>query len=142
MSTHTRLALTGATIATALSVLVGGIVWYYFDPAHAVSLLYGAGVGVVGFASIAITVSLLTVRPTGLRVLFGFASYGARLVFVVAAVGVGVYLDVWPALPMVCGLAGVYVVENLLLLKMAPKTVRVASSTRPVGGGVERRTEV
>ncbi len=142
MSTHSRLALRGATLAPALAIPVAGAVWHYFDGAHAVSFLYGVGVGVVGFASIALTVTLLTVRPSGVRILLGVASYGARLVLVVAAVGVAVYADAWPVLPMLCGLAGVYVVENLLLLKMAPKTFRAGSAARTVGGGVERRTGV
>lgn len=142
MSTHSRLALKGAALALALALPVGGAGWYYFERAHAVSFLYGVGVGVVGFASIALTVSLLTVRPSGARIMLGVATYGARLVLVVAAVGVAVYLDAWPVLPMLCGLAGVYVVENVLLLKMAPKSVRAGNPARPVGGGVERRTEV
>lgn len=142
MSTHSRLALKGAALALALAVPVGAVIWYYSGPAQAVSFLYGVGVGVVGFASIALTVSLLTVRPSGVRILLGVASYGARLVLVVAAVGVAVYLDAWPIVPMLCGLAGVYVVENLLLLKMAPKTVRAGDSARTVRGRLERRTEV
>ncbi|CAA9483859.1 MAG: hypothetical protein AVDCRST_MAG02-4851 [uncultured Rubrobacteraceae bacterium] len=142
MSTHSRLALKGAALALALAIPVAGAVWYYFERAHTVSFLYGVGVGVAGFASIALTVSLLTVRPSGVRILLGVASYGGRLVLVVAAVGVAVYLDAWPVLPMLCGLAGVYVVENLLLLKMAPRTMRADSSARPVRGGLERRTEV
>lgn len=142
MSTHARLALKGAAIALALAAPIVAVVWYYSDRAHAVSFVYGVGVGVVGFASIALTVSLMTVRPTGLRVILGFASYGARLAFVVAAVGVPAYLGLWPVVPMLCGLAGVYVVENLLILKMAPTTVRTVSPAGPVRGGVERRTEV
>ncbi len=142
MSTHSRLALRGAALALALAIPVGGALWYYFERAHAASFLYGVGVGVVGFASIALTVSLLTVRPSGVRILLGVASYGARLVLVVAAVGVAVYLDAWPIVPMLCGLAGVYVVENLLLLKMAPKSVRARSPGSPARGGVERRTEI
>jgi hypothetical protein len=142
LSTHSRLALRGAALALALAIPVGGAVWYYFERAHAVSFLYGVGVGVIGFASIALTVSLLTVRPSGVRIMLGVASYGARLVLVVAAVGVAVYVGAWPVLPMLCGLAGVYVVENLLLLKMAPKTIRAGSAARPVGPGVERRTGV
>ncbi len=136
MRTHSRLALGGAALASALAAPVGMAIWYYLERAHAVSFLYGVGVGVVGFASIALTVTLLTVRPSGVRVLLGVASYGARIVLVVAAVGAAVYTDAWPVLPMLCGLAGVYVVENLLLLKMAP------TSLRATGGGVERRTEV
>lgn len=142
MSTHSRLALRGAIRTLALAVPVGAMVWYYFERAHAISYMYGVGVGVVGFASIALTVSLLTVRPSGVRIMLGVASYGARLVFVVVAVGVPVYLQAWPVVPMLCGLAGVYVVENVLLMKMAPKTVRAGNPARPVRGGVERRTEV
>ncbi len=142
MSTHTRLALRGAALALALAIPVGGAVWYSFGRAHTVSFLYGVGVGLVGFASIALTVSLLTVRPSGVRILLGVASYGARLVLVIVAVGGAVYVGAWPVLPMLCGLAGVYVVENLLILKMAPKSVRVEDPARPVRGGVERRTEV
>ena len=142
MSTHSRLALTGAVLTVALAVPAGALIWYYFGQAQTVSFLYGVGVGVVGFASIALTVSLLTVRPSGVRILLGVASYGARLVLVVAAVGVAVYLDAWPVLPMLCGLAGVYVVENVLLLIMAPKSARVGNAVRPMRGGVERRTEV
>jgi hypothetical protein len=43
---------------------------------------------------------------------------------------------------MLCGLVGVYVVENVSLLKMAPKSVRAGDAGRAMGGGVERRTEV
>lgn len=129
MSTHSRLALTGAALALALALPVGGAVWYYFERAHVVSFLYGVGVGVVGFASIALTVSLLTVRPSGGRILLGVAIYGARLVLVVAALGGAVYVDAWPVLPMLCGLGGVYVVENLLLLKMAPTSVRTGNAS-------------
>lgn len=142
MSTHSRLALRGAILALALALPVGGVVWYYLGQAQTVSFLYGVGVGVLGFASIALTVSLLTVRPSGVRILLGVAAYGARLVLVVAAMGFAVYLDAWPVLPMLCGLAGVYVVENLLLLKMAPTSIRTGGVSGPVGGPVERRTEV
>ncbi len=142
MNTHSRLALRGAVLALMIAVPVGGAVWYYLERAHAVSFLYGVGVGVVGFASIAVTVTLLTVRPSGVRILLGVASYGVRLLVVVAAMGVAVYADAWPVLPMLCGLAGVYVVENLLLLKMAPTSVPAGNAARTVGGGVERRTGV
>jgi hypothetical protein len=142
LSIHSRLALKGAAIALALTVPIVAVVWYYTDRAHAVSFVYGVGVGVVGFASIALTVSLMTVRPTGLRVILGFASYAGRLVLVVAAVGVPAYLKAWPVVPMLCGLAGIYAVENVLILTMAPKSVRAGNPGRPVGGGVERRTGV
>lgn len=142
MSTHSRLALKGAALALTLAIPVGALLWYYLGQAHTVSFLYGVGVGVLGFASIALAVSLLTVRPSGGRILLGVVIYGARLVLGVAAVGGAVYFDAWPVLPMLCGLGGVYVVENLLLLKMAPRSVRTGNSAGPVRGGVERRTEV
>lgn len=142
MSTHSRLALRGAVLALALALPVGGAVWYSFGRAHAVSLLYGVGVGVVGFASIALTVTLLTVRPSGVRILLGVASYGGRLAFALVAVGVPVYLGSWPVLPMLCGLVGVYVVENVSLLKMAPRSIPVRAPGSSVRGGVERRTEI
>ena len=142
MSTHSRLALRGAALASLLSLPVGGAIWYYFGRTETVAFVYGAGVGILGFASIALTVSLLTVRPSGVRIMLGLASYGGRLVFVLIAVGVPVYLGSWPVLPMLCGLVGVYVVENVWLLKMAPKTAPVRASGRSVRGGAERRTEV
>ena len=74
--------------------------------------------------------------------MLGVASYGARLLFVVAAVAVAVYAEAWPVVPMLCGLAGVYVVENLLLLKMAPTSVRAGNAARTVGGGVGRKPGV
>ncbi len=134
MSTHSRLALRGAVLTLGLSIPVGALIWYYFGQAQTVSFLYGVGVGVLGFASIALAVSLLTVRPSGGRILLGVVIYGARLALVIAAVGGAVYVDAWPVLPMMCGLGGVYVVENLLLLKMAPKSVRARSEAQTVRG--------
>ncbi len=142
MSTHSRLALRGAALALMLALPTGVAIWYYLGRAETVAFVYGVGVGILGFASIALTVSLLTVRPSGVRILLGVASYGGRLAFALVAVGVPVYLGSWPVLPMLCGLVGVYVVENVSLLKMAPKSVRAGDAGRAMGGGVERRTEV
>lgn len=141
MNTHSRLALKGAAVMVALALPVGAMIGYYTDRAHAVAFLYGVGVGVASFASIALTVSLLLVRPSGLRILLGTAVYAGRLLFAAVAVGLPIYLNLWPVLPLLCGFAGVYVAENVLLLAMAPKTTGHAavSSAR---GGVERRSEV
>lgn len=114
----------GAVVMVALAIPVAAVIWLYLDRGSAVSFLYGSGVGVASFATIAVTVSLLTVRPTGTRVMLGLAVYAGRLVFAGVAVGGAVYLDPWPVLPMLCGFAGVYVLENVLLLFMAPTTVR------------------
>ncbi len=142
MSTHARLALRGAALALMLALPIGAAFWYYLGRAETIAFVYGVGVGILGFASIALTVSLLTVRPSGVRILLGVASYGGRLAFALVAVGVPVYLGSWPVLPMLCGLVGVYVVENLSLLKMAPKSMPVRVPGPSVRGGVERRTEI
>jgi len=142
LSTHSRLAFRGAALAVLLALPAGVAVWYYLGWAETFAFVYGVGVGILGFASIALTVSLLTVRPSGVRILLGVASYGGRLAFALVAVGVPVYLGSWPVLPMLCGLVGVYVVENLSLLKMAPKSMPVRVPGPSVRGGVERRTEI
>ncbi len=142
MSTHSRLALRGAALAILLALPAGVAVWYYLGRAETFAFVYGVGVGILGFASIALTVSLLTVRPSGVRILLGVASYGGRLAFALVAVGVPVYLGSWPVLPMLCGLVGVYVVENVSLLKMAPRSMPVRVPGASVRGGAERRTEI
>jgi hypothetical protein len=142
LSIHSRLALRGAALAIMLAVPAGAAFWYYLGRAETVAFVYGVGVGILGFASIALTVSLLTVRPSGVRILLGVASYGGRLAFALVAVGVPVYLGSWPVLPMLCGLVGVYVVENVSLLKMAPRSMPVGVPRASVRGGVERRTEI
>ncbi len=143
MNTHSRLALRGAALAMLLALPVFLAVWYSFGRAEAFAFVYGVGVGVLGFASIALTVTLLTVRPSGVRIMLGVASYGGRLVFALVAVGVPVYLGSWPVLPMLGGLVGVYVVENLSLLKMAPKTMPARGALGASARGVaERRTEI
>ena len=142
MSTHSRLALRGAALALLLALPAGAAVWYYFGRADTLSFVYGVGVGILGFASIALTVSLLTVRPSGVRILLGVASYGGRLAFALVAIGVPVYLGSWPVLPMLCGVVGVYVVENVSLLKMAPRSIPVRAPGPSVRGGAERRTEI
>ncbi len=142
MSTHSRLALRGAALASMLALPAGLAVWYYSGRAETVAFVYGVGVGTLGFASIALTVSLLTVRPSAVRIMLGLASYGGRLVLVLIAVGLPVYLGSWPVLPMLGGLVGVYVVENVSLLKMAPRSIPARAPGSSVRGGVERRTEI
>ena len=116
MSTHWRLAVGGAALTVLLSLVVAVVVGVYAGWADAGAFLYGAGVGVVSFTSIAVTASLLGGRFTGEKMLLGVAVYFGRLVFAVMAVGVPLFWASWPALAVVCGFAGVYVVENVLLL--------------------------
>ncbi len=116
MSTHWRLAIGGAALTVLLSLLAAVVVGIYAGWAEAGALLYGAGVGVASFTSIAVTASLLGGRFTGEKLLLGVAVYFGRLLFVLVAVGVPILLGSWPVLPIICGFAGVYVVENILLL--------------------------
>lgn len=123
MRAHSSLAVRGTILTLVFALLASLVFVYYLDRADAVALLYGVGVGLLSFASIAVTVSMLTVRPTGGRVLFGGALYVGRLVFAAAAVLVPVYVWAWPALPILGGLAGVYAVENVVVLLLASKSV-------------------
>lgn len=116
MSTHWRLAVGGAALTVLLSLLVAVVVGVYAGWADAGAFIYGAGVGVISFTSIAVTASLLGGRFTGEKMLLGMAVYFGRLVFAVMAVGVPLFWASWPALAVVCGFAGVYLVENVLLL--------------------------
>ncbi|HSL00843.1 MAG TPA: hypothetical protein VK869_10935 [Rubrobacteraceae bacterium] len=136
MSAHWRLAVRGAILTLALALLAGTATGYYLDLVWAGAFLYGVGVGIVSFASIALTVSLLTVRPTALKVLLGAASYVGRLLFAALAILVPAYMELLPALPMVVGFAGVYVIENVVLLLLAPRSVGVGRNK-----GAERRAE-
>ena len=135
MRAHWDLAVRGTILTLVFALLASLVFVYYLDRADAAAFLYGVGVGVLSFASIAVTVSMLTVRPTGRRVMFGGAFYVGRLLFAVAAVLVPVYLGGWPALPILGGLAGVYAIENVVVLWLASKTVSAEHT------GVERRTE-
>ena len=143
MNKHSGLALRGAAAIVVLVLPVSGVIWRYIDGASAVSFLYGSGVGMACFASIAVTVSFLTVRPTGTRMVHGLAVYTGRLVFAAVAVGGAVYYDLWPVLPMLCGFIGVYVLENVFLLMMAPTTMRRSRTGGEAARGTsERRMEV
>lgn len=140
MSAHWRLAVWGAALTILVSLVAAAVLGYYFGVTHAGAFLYGAAIGVLSFTSIAMTAALLGGRISSDRIVLGLAVYFGRLVFAAGAVGIPLYLGSWPALPMLCGLAGVYVVENLALLFGASKTATTIK--RPVSERVERRTGV
>lgn len=143
MSTHWRLAAGGAAVAGLVSLLISAVVLYYLGGLYAGAYLYGVGVGVVCFTSIAVTAALLGGGFSGDRVLLGLVVYVGRLVFAAVALGVPMYLGALPAVPLLFGFAGVYVVENVVLLLGAPaKMAGESSAVRSGRGGVERRTEV
>jgi hypothetical protein len=135
MRAHWSLVVRGTALTLVFALLASLVFAYYLDRVDALAFLYGVGIGMVSFASIAVTVSMLTVRPTGRRMLFGAAFYVGRLLFAAVAVLVPVYLGGWPPLPILGGLAGVYAVENVVVLLLASKTVGAGHK------GVERRTE-
>jgi hypothetical protein len=104
-----------------MSLGAAAVVGYYFGAIYAGAFLYGAGVGLVSFTSIAISAWLLGGKLSGERVLLGVAVYFGRLMLVAVAVGAPIFLASWPALALIGGFAGVYVVENVLLLIGAAK---------------------
>lgn len=138
MSPHWALAARGAAATIAVALPAAGFAAYYLGAEDAVAFLYGVGVGLAVFAAIAASVSLITVRPSGGRVLIGTGLYLGRLAFAAAAIGVPAYLGSLPVLPMVSGFAGVYIVENVALLWGASRVGLPTSSRRRE----ERRVEV
>lgn len=124
----------GGTVATVIATLpaVAGIA-YYLGALEAWSFLYGVGVGLIIFASIAFTVTMVFGQTTELKRLVGAGIYVGRLVFAAAAVLVPIMLDLWPIVPMICGLVGVYILENVVLLLAAAKTAGSSSVRRTEG---------
>src|SRR5918994_256231 len=121
VSAHWRLAVGGAAATAVMSLGAAAVVGYYFGAVYAGAFLYGAGVGLVSFTSIAITAWLLGGKLSGEKVLLGVAVYFGRLMLVAVAVGAPIFLASWPAPALIGGFAGVYVVENVLLLIGAAK---------------------
>ena len=64
----------------------------------------------------AFSVSLLTGRSRRIRVIGAF-SFVVRYGLVVGILGVPAYLELWPILGMLGGFAGVYLLENVVLLR-------------------------
>ena len=146
MSAHWRLALRCALWVAVLAVLAAAAVFYFYDKTHAGALLYGAGVGLVSFVSMAFTVSWLTGRSMLWRGM-GVVSFVVRYGFVVGALGIPAYLGLWPGVAMIGGFGGVYLAENLIFLPvialgMLSKRSEKRGAGNPVVGSVERRAEV
>jgi hypothetical protein len=139
LSPHWALATRGTATTLLLSLPAAGVWAFYRGVLEAGAFLYGVGVGLLVFVAIAVTVSLLTVRPSGVRILVGAGIYLGRLVFATAAIGGVAIWGYLPVVPMVLGFAGVYVVENVVLLWGAWKAGGHAVPRRP---GAERRFEV
>jgi hypothetical protein len=145
MSDHWRLAVRGAASMVVLAVPVAVVILYLYGMAHAGAFLYGAGTGILSFASTALTASLMPGSSTVRGVAMWAGSFLARYGFVAVALGVPAYLGLWPVVAMLGGFAGVYLAENAVLLPgvmRATGDVGAKRGGRPVGEGVERRAEV
>jgi hypothetical protein len=146
MSDHWRLAVRGAALMVVLAVPVAVMIFYFYGMAHAGAFLYGAGTGILSFASTALTASLMPGSTTVHGVMLWAGSFLARYGFVAVALGVPAYLGLWPAVAMLGGFAGVYLAENAVLLPVVMRTTSDVSAKssggRPVSEGVERRVEV
>lgn len=138
MSAHWRLAGWYAAWVCAGAALAGVAVWLFYGGTYAGALLYGAGVGLASFVSIAMTVSMLTVRSYVWRGL-GAASFFVRYGFAAVALGIPAYLGLWPVVAMLAGFAGVYLAENVLLL---PKVLGKGIATPAADETLERRIRV
>jgi hypothetical protein len=146
MSDHWRLAVRGAALMAVLAVPVAVMIFYFYGMAHAGAFLYGAGTGILSFASTALTASLMPGSTTVHGVMLWAGSFLARYGFVAVALGVPAYLGLWPAVAMLGGFAGVYLAENAVLLPAVMRTTSDVGAKsgggRPVSEGVERRVEV
>jgi len=91
MTTLWRLAFWYAAWISAVAALAGVAIWSLYSGAYAGAFLYGSGVGVMSFVSIAATVSMLTGRSNVLRLL-GMAFFRGAVRFGGGSIGyTGVY---------------------------------------------------
>lgn len=115
MSAHWRLAAWYSLASLVPAGAAAAWMGIGYSEAHAVALLYGVAVGLFSFVSTAATVSMITARSAVIKAL-GAASFAGRYLFVVLALGLPAYLELWPATAMFGGFAGVYLGENVVLL--------------------------
>jgi hypothetical protein len=121
MVDHWRLALRCAGLIFALMVPVAALLLYLYGVAHAEAFAYGVGIGLISLLSTALTVSLLWGPSMTVGMIVGAFSFVARCGLAAGALGVPAFLGLWPVLPMLGGFAGVYLVENILLMPGAIK---------------------
>jgi len=121
MGDHWRLAFRCAGLIVALMTPVAALLLYFYGFAHAEAFGYGVGIGLVSLLSTALTVSLLWGPSMTLGMMVGAFSFAARCGLAAGALGIPAYLGLWPVLPMLGGFAGVYLVENIVLMPGALK---------------------
>jgi hypothetical protein len=146
MGDHWRLAFRCAVWIVALLVPVAALLLHFYGPAHAESFAYGVGIGLISLLSTALTVSLLWGPNMTLGMMVGAFSFVARCGLAAGALGVPAYLGLWPVLPMLGGFAGVYLVENILLMpgaiKISHAGIKREAERLKREAEVERRVEV
>jgi hypothetical protein len=121
MGDHWRLAFRCVGWIIALMAPVAALLLYIYGLAHAEAFGYGVGIGLVSLLSTALTVSLLWGPSMTLGMMVGACSFAARCGLAAGALGLPAYLGLWPVLPMLGGFAGVYLVENIVLMPGALK---------------------
>ena len=146
MGDHWRLAFRCAGWIIALMVPVAALLLYTYGIAHAEAFGYGVGIGLVSLLSTALTVSLLWGPNMTLGMMVGAFSFAARCGLAAGALGIPAYLDLWPVLPMLGGFAGVYLIENIVLmpgaLKISHAGIKREAERAKREATVERRAEV
>lgn len=131
MNQHWRLAAGGSITVVVVALPLAAMIGAYVGGLEAWSFLYGVGVGLPTFASIALAVSLILCRTTELKLMIGAGVYVGRLVIAAGAMLLpALFVVEWPIMPMVGGFVLVYVVENMALLWGAWKTASTTGARR------------
>jgi hypothetical protein len=132
-------------LIVALMTPVAALLLYLYGLAHAEAFGYGAGIGLVSLLSTALTVSLLWGPSMTIGMMVGAFSFVARCGLAAGALGIPAYLGLWPVLPMLGGFAGVYLVENIVLmpgaLKISHAGIKRESERAKREATAERRAE-
>jgi hypothetical protein len=146
MSDHWRLAFRCAAWIVALMIPVAALLLYFGGMADAEAFAYGVGIGLISLLSTALTVSLLWGPNMTLGMMVGAFSFVARCGLAAGGLGIPAYFGLWPVLPMLGGFAGVYLVENILLmpgaLKISHAGIKREAERIKREAEVERRVEV
>jgi hypothetical protein len=119
-------------LIVAFMTPVAVLLLYLYGLAHAEAFGYGVAIGLVSLLSTALTVSLLWGPSMTLGMMVGAFSFVARCGLAAGALGIPAYLGLWPVLPMLGGFAGVYLVENIVVM---PGALKISHA------GIKRETE-
>jgi hypothetical protein len=123
MKPHWRIAIRYVALVSAGALVAGVAIWLSYGASYAWAFIYGVAMGLLSFASMAVTVSMLTGRSSAATMMLGACSFVARCVFAAVTLGIPAYLSLWPVLAMLGGFAVVYLAENVLLLLMMPRKI-------------------